>query len=362
MKVDVLVDCQFGDCGKGKISQNLNEVFEYDSICKYNGGGNSGHAVTIDGKKRTAHYLTSGVYSKNTNIAIGPGAIINPDKFLKEMDDFDDLGIKHRTYVYPQVHITTKEHVEEDSKDEKIGTTRTGNGPTYRDKYARTGVRAESVEELHSFLVWGKRMQDKVLGERVLMEGSQGWFLDIDHGFYPYVTSSSIHPAYAFSSFGIPMDYLGTVYGVSKIYETYVGNAKNMVRCDSEKEAEKIRELGREYGETTGRPRHVGYLNIPRLIEAVNKMGVHVLFINKCDILEQLEIFKLVDYNVDPFQHADHELVTYQFHNLELLKAHIINELHENCPTLKKIVFSADIEGKDVVETLRMEEKITQNG
>jgi len=125
------------------------------------------------------------------------------------------------------------------------------------------------------------------------MEGSQGWWLDIDYGSYPYVTSSHIHPGFAFATFGIPLNRLNKVYGVAKIYETYVGQAKNLVICD-EKDANIIREKGQEYGETTGRPREIGYLNINDLIDACNYCGVNKLYINKCDILDEVGIFKII--------------------------------------------------------------------
>lgn len=308
MNVDVLVDLQRGDCGKGKIAKVLNEKNKYSSICKYNGGGNAGHAVWIGNKKYTAHYLTSGVYNKNTNIVIGPGCVLDPDEFLGEMLQFAPFNIENRTYVHANVHLITQEHKDEDSKDTKIGTTRKGTGPCYGDKYRRVNQRAGTNPELTP-LIYSTGDYRDILGENVLMEGSQGYWLDIDHGTYPYVTSSHIHPAFAFTTFGIPMQKLRTVYGVAKIYETYVGNSDDIVICDPD-EAKAIVAAGAEYGETTGRERKIGYLNIDRLIEAINQTGVNVLFINKTDVLEETGIFRTTDSmgNIRTYENMDEML------------------------------------------------------
>lgn len=342
INVDVLVDLQFGDCGKGKISKILNEMNNYSSICKYNGGGNSGHAVWLNGKKHTAHYLTSGIYDKETKIVIGPGCVLNPEKFLAEVKSFSDFEIDHRIWIYPQVHLTLDKHIEEDSKDSIIGTTKTGNGPTYADKYSRTGIRMDQLDELdplREYIAPKSWPTESILGDNVLMEGSQGWFLDIDHGFYPYVTSSHIHPAFAFASFGLPMKSLGNIYGVAKIYETYVGENHSIVDADEE-DAKLIRELGGEYGETTGRPRDVGYLHMPRLIDAVNKTGTNILFINKCDILEELNKPTLIDLKSE----------RKTFPNMDEMKFWIKSILNMSCPGLQLVIFSATKEGEDILE------------
>jgi len=159
------------------------------------------------------------------------------------------------------------------------------------DKYRRTGIRAGDVKELKDFVLdFDKKFINDY--KRVLMEGSQGWWLDIDHGFYPYVTSGHMHPAHAFSSFGLPMRMLGTIYGVGKVYETYVGNKSDMVYA-TPNHVTRLREAGQEYGETTGRPREIGYLNLDRLVEAVSRTGVTHLYLNKMDILEECKIFNV---------------------------------------------------------------------
>lgn len=306
MKIDVLIGLSRGDEAKGKISKVLNEKNNYSAIIKFNGSGNAGHAVWIGDKKYTAHYLTSGIYNKDTKIVIGPGCVLNPKEFLQEYDLFNkEFNLEGRTFIHPYTHIIQDKHLQHDSGENKIGTTNKGNGPCYADKYQRTGIRAINVEELKDFILPDNIVKD-IMKIRptitsghgnLLMEGSQGWWLDIDHGSYPYVTSSHIHPAFAFASFGIPMQKLSKVYGVCKIYETYVGNATNLV-TSSKEDANMIRDVGKEYGETTGRPRQIGYLDIQRLVDAINHTGVEELYFNKVDVLEQVKIFKILDNGV----------------------------------------------------------------
>ncbi len=327
MKVDVLVDVQRGDCGKGKISKSLNEKKNYDIIAKYNGGGNAGHAVWIGEEKYTAHYLTSGMYDLNTKIVIGCGCVINPKEFLNEYNQFNDkFKLEGRVFIHPYTHVITDEHIEEDSKDTKIGTTKKGIGPAYSGKYDRTNKRANEIDELKAFLLPTPDVMD-LLPKKILMEGSQGWWLDIDYGSYPYVTSSHIHPGFSFATFGIPLKYLNKVYGVAKIYETYVGKSKDLVFCEEE-DAHIIREAGKEYGETTGRPREIGYLNLNDLVDACNYCGVDKLYINKCDILERVGIFKIIiDGKVK------------QFDNILLMQDYIKNYININT-FIKKVIFS----------------------
>lgn len=335
MKVDVLVDVQRGDCGKGKISKSLNEKYGYDAIIKYNGGGNAGHAVWIGEEKFTAHYLTSGMYDPDTHIIIGCGCVLNPSEFLNEYNQFKDrFNLENRVFIHPYTHIITDEHIKEDSKDTKIGTTKKGIGPAYSGKYARTNKRANEIKELEPFILPTNDIKTLDIRD-ILMEGSQGWWLDIDYGAYPYVTSSHIHPGFAFTTFGIPLTNIGKVYGVAKIYETYVGQSRDLVFCD-EKDAHIIREAGKEYGETTGRPREIGYLNINDLINACNFCGVNILYINKCDVLEQVGIYKII---------SNGNILT--FENIKKMKK-FINKFIKNNTNVKKVIFSGDKNGNDL--------------
>ena len=333
-KIDVLVDLQFGDSGKGKISKWLLEKHKYNAICKYNGGPNAGHAVWINNQKYTAHMLTSGIYDENCSIVIGPGCVLDVDKFLKEIEMFSSFNIKHRVFVHPNVHIIQEKHIEEDGKDSKIGTTKQGMGPCYSDKALRTGIRAKDVEALKYFVRSPEQLSFLSNG-KILMEGSQGWWLDIDNGFYPYVTSSNIHPAHAFSTFGIPLNYLRKVYGVGKVYETYSGNSLDLMTCSPEDE-EKIREEGSEYGETTGRARKIGYLDLTRLVKAINQTGATYIILNKFDILEKLDIFKLIPHNV----FGKRKIMT--FSDSKSFKKYIEHTIMKECALVEEIVFSGD--------------------
>ena len=342
--IDVMIDVQRGDCGKGKLSKKLVEAIpfahgRYDAVAKYNGGGNAGHAVWIDDIKYTTHYLTSAIYNKKAHVIIGPGCVLNVNEFLKEYEKFDKIfSLSGRVFVHPYTHIITDQHIDMDDKDNKIGTTKKGIGPAYADKYARTGIRAESISELNGFLLQNhNNLLDTY--QDILMEGSQGWWLDIDWGNYPYVTSSHIHPGFAFTTFGIPLYFLRTVYGVCKIYETYVGSNEELLTCD-ENHANIIREIGKEYGETTGRPRKIGYLDMDKLIEAISSTGVNRLLVNKCDVLEEAKIFKIL------FNTPTKKIRSYN--SINDMKGDIQAYLLKYCKTIKTIVFSSDKEGKDI--------------
>jgi adenylosuccinate synthase len=336
MQVDVLVDVQFGDCGKGKISKWLVEQNGYWGVAKYNGGPNAGHAVWVGDTKHTAHMLTSALYDDKAKIIIGPGCVLNVEKFMGELEKFQSFNIRHRILIHPNVHIIQPKHMKLDGKDTKIGTTKQGIGPAYADKMLRTGIRAVDVPELAEFIMRQPLYHNDLMlnQQNILMEGSQGWWLDIDNGFYPYVTSSNIHPAHALSTFGIPAQMLRTVYGVGKVYETYVGNSDTMVSARREDE-ERIREVGAEYGETTGRPRKVGYLNMGRLVDAINQTGVEHLILNKMDVLDELQIYKLFPVG---------SKIPHVFETSEDFQRYIKLELLNNCRFLRYVTFSGNRE------------------
>ena len=333
MQIDVVVDLQFGDCGKGKVSKWLAEENSYWGVAKYNGGPNAGHGVWLNGEKHTAHMLTSGVYNPNSKVLIGPGCVLDVEKFLKELDDFESFNVRDRVLIHPNTHIITPSHITQDSKDTTIGTTKQGVGPTYADKMLRVGTRALDVPELKDYLLDPLTLQQDSLGN-LLMEGSQGWWLDLDNGFYPYVTSSNVHPAHALSTFGLPAQALRKVYGVGKVYETYVGNSTDLVVC-SQQDEEVIRQAGAEYGETTGRARKIGYINLPRLIQACNSTGTSVLVLNKMDILEEVGIFKIIHQNDQP---------PTSYKNSNEFKSAILEQVYSKCKYLSQIIFSGNKE------------------
>ena len=280
--------------------------------------------------------LTSAIYDPTAKIIIGPGCVLGVEKFLEELQKFESFNVKDRVLVHPNVHIIQSKHMVLDGKDTKIGTTKQGIGPAYADKMLRTGIRASDIPELAQFLMKQPLYNNSLMMNQhnILMEGSQGWWLDIDNGFYPYVTSSSIHPANALATFGIPAQILRTVYGVGKVYETYVGNSDTMVFARREDE-EKIREVGGEYGETTGRARKIGYLNMERLVNAINQTGVEYLILNKMDVLDELGIYKLFPVG-SKIQHV--------FETREDFQRYIKLQLSDSCRFLRGITFSGNRE------------------
>lgn len=287
---DVILDLQQGDSGKGKISNFLSKTRDYTHCVRFNGSNNAGHTIYVDGKKFITHSIPAGVLHGIKSV-IGPGCVLNVDHFFEEMDLIKSSGINPEGLVYiaNNVHIITKQHLEEDSRDVKIGTTRRGNGPAYRDKYDRKGVRAMEVSELRPYLidVYNEFHGDKEC--RILFEGAQGFYLDVDWGDYPYVTSSHCTVGSAIMN-GVPPQKIRKVWGAIKIYETYVGSKKFE---PEEKIFDEIRKLGVEYGSTTGRLRQCNWLNLDNLIKAINVNGVTDLVVSKMDILRQLRSWSL---------------------------------------------------------------------
>jgi len=183
-QVDVVIGLQYGDEGKGKITNQLAATGNYHAVVRFNGGGNAGHTIYKDGKKIVTHLVPCGILHGILSI-IGPGCVLNIPKFFEELDylksnGFDTSLVK----IAKNCHIVTQEHIDEDSLDTKIGTTKTGNGPAYRDKYARIGKRAEDFPELEPYII---NLTNYIYSSPkfILAEGAQGFYLDIDHGDYP---------------------------------------------------------------------------------------------------------------------------------------------------------------------------------
>jgi adenylosuccinate synthase len=292
-KIDVIVGLQSGDEGKGKITHHLLKSGKYTHCVRYNGGGNAGHTIYHNGKKFVTHYIPAGVFFGIKSI-IGPGCVINIPKFLKEIEYLNKNGIDTDGLIHiaNNTHITTEMHVDEDTKDKDIGTTKTGNGPTYRDKYDRKGIRAESFNCLRPYLLdFYAEFHECEESVYALFEGAQGFQLDVDWGDYPYVTSSHCTTAGALLN-GIPPQAVSKVWGVAKAYETYVG-AKDFEPND--KVFSTLRELGSEFGATTGRPRQCNWLNVQDLKRSVCINGITSLVMNKMDILRTLQKWVVYD-------------------------------------------------------------------
>ena len=293
MIADIVVDLQYGDCGKGKIAHALCRDKNYTHVIRYNGGCNAGHTIYHEGVKFLSHQLPCGVFFRIKSI-IGPGCVIHVDTFLQEIEELEAAGInaKDLVQVATNAHIITDFHRAEDKKDEEIGTTKRGNGPAYRDKYGRRGVRALEEPRLSKYLVsmYHELYENEEFEEiEVLFEGAQGFGLDVDWGDYPYVTSSHCTVGSALLN-GVPAKAIRDVWGVAKIYETYVG-AKDFEGVEDI--FEDIRELGQEYGATTGRPRQINWLDFDLLKMASRINGVNKLVINKMDILDELDVWKV---------------------------------------------------------------------
>jgi adenylosuccinate synthase len=292
MIADIVVDLQYGDCGKGKVTHHLCKNGDYTHVVRYNGGCNAGHTIFHKGKQFITHHIPAGVFFGIKSI-IGPGCVVNPDQFFKEIDELEKEGIKTEGLVFiaKNAHVITNNHIEEDGKDTKIGTTKRGNGPAYRDKYARKGLRAGVLPSLSDYIIDLYDELHSTNDVKVLFEGAQGFGLDIDWGDYPYVTSSHCTSAAALLN-GVPPQAIRKIWGVAKMYETYVGAKKFQPDDDV---FNMLRKIGKEYGATTGRPRQCNWMNWDLLERASNINGVTDLVFNKVDVLEQMRRWRLYE-------------------------------------------------------------------
>tara|TARA_R110002020_G_scaffold268819_3_gene484086 strand:+ start:28421 stop:29425 length:1005 start_codon:yes stop_codon:yes gene_type:complete len=293
MIADVIVDLQYGDCGKGKVSHHLLKNEKYTHCIRYNGGCNAGHTIIHKGRLFVTHHIPAGVFFGVKSI-IGPGCVVNQKQFFDEVSELEVAGIPASKLVYiaNNAHIITERHLEEDNRDFRIGTTKRGNGPAYRDKYSRSGTRAENIAELQDFTIdMYEELHNSDIEPIILFEGAQGFGLDIDWGDYPYVTSSHCTIGSAILN-GVPPRAIRKVYGVAKGYETYVG-AKTFEPKQDKEIFTKIRKIGNEFGATTGRPRQCNWLDIALLRKAININGITHLIVNKMDVLKEVSVWAI---------------------------------------------------------------------
>lgn len=296
----VIIGLQHGDEGKGKVTAALAE--KHDVCLRYGGGPNAGHTIYVDDRKVVTHAIPSGI-AYGRPVLIGAGCVLHPRMFFAELQELQDalpkVDIRSLIHIDRRVHIITDEHIEEDKAGDKVGSTKRGIMPVYRDKYARQGIRADSIPELQPFLVDGWRWLK--IHRTVLCEGAQGFRLDVDYGDYPYVSSPCLPGSVNYS--GVPHWAIHDIVGVAKAYETYVGTREfepgfNYTNGDAEwlpgTDFNALREAGQEFGATTGRARQVNYLNLDELKEAIWVCGCDTVIINKCDIIEELGIFKFI--------------------------------------------------------------------
>jgi adenylosuccinate synthase len=292
--VDVIVDLQYGDCGKGKVAHYLSHKNTYTHVLRYNGGCNAGHTIFHKGKKFVTHHIPAGIFFGVKSV-IGSGCVLDPEQFFKELKELEagGVGTEGKIFIAENTHVITDAHKSEDrEKGGKIGTTGRGNGPAYRDKYGRTGVRAKDVPKLKPYLIdLYKEWYGGKKEVRILAEGAQGFGLDIDWGDYPFVTSSHCTTAGALLN-GLPASAIRDVWGVAKIYETYVGSKKFE---PNEKIFPEIRRIGEEFGATTGRPRQCNWMDMQTLERAIRMNGVtHVVF-SKVDVLRAVGEWAVYD-------------------------------------------------------------------
>ena len=337
-RADLIVGLQWGDEGKGKIVDNLAQ--KYDYVCRFAGGHNAGHTIVTEGKTYALHLVPSGVLNKKAKNVVGNGVVLSPKDFIKELEQFDDID--GRIFISDKAHLLLPYHADIDQArerlkgDKAIGTTGKGIGPAYGDKITRVGhrvgellnpeklcegimsyfkinkpifdamgVSTPNAEELLAELkgyneALGSYITDTTLmawdaldsSKRVLLEGAQGTMLDIDHGTYPYVTSSTTISAGACSGLGIAPHQIGNVIGIAKAYCTRVGNGPFPSEDLGEK-GEYLREKGHEFGTTTGRPRRCGWFDAVAMRHAVRLNGVSNISLMKLDVLDGLEEVKV---------------------------------------------------------------------
>ena len=348
MPCTVVVGAQWGDEGKGKIVDRL--AAEADIVARYQGGPNAGHSIKRGSETLVLHLVPSGVMYPHKRCLIGNGVVIDLARLRAEVGELERAGVDvtSRLGVSPAAHLILPYHKAVEAVSEKgegaIGTTGRGIGYAYRDKAARTGLRiadlldparfemcadrnvarlrlefpeaaehlkadgAAMLAELEAEVRWlaplikdvGLELHDALAsGKNVLLEGAQGTLLDLDHGTYPFVTSSSASAAGAPLGVGLGPRAVSRVVGVTKAYATRVGHGPFPSEMP-ESEATRLREMGDEYGATTGRPRRCGWLDLPALRYAVRVNGLDGLIITKLDVLDTFkEVRVLVGYERD---------------------------------------------------------------
>lgn len=300
---DIVIGLVYGDEGKGKITNYL--AFKSSStlnnptqnLCiRYNGGPNAGHTIYINKQKIVTHQVPTGVLYGMTGL-IGDNCYIDLYKLNNELLTLEkltnDYTIRSRLFISSNAHIILKNHIQQDCSDTVIGTTRSGIGPCAIDKYGRSGKRIKdnmdhicniipSSNIIDSYLLIQKKVKNN---NYIIVEGAQGFGLDINHGDYPYVTSSHCCATDCLN-IGIPIKYIRNIYGVCKAYDTYVGAKQFQNINDNTLKAIQIQ--GEEYGATTGRVRQCEYLNMDFLIKSININNCTHVIINKCDIIKTI--------------------------------------------------------------------------
>jgi adenylosuccinate synthase len=348
MKVDVLLGLQWGDEGKGKIVDVVTP--NYDIIARFQGGPNAGHTLIFDDKKYVLHTIPSGIFRDNTINVIGNGVVIDPIIIKEEIDKLEAIGIdvvsklliSKKAHLIVPTHKILDKYSEEQKGITKIGSTLKGIGPTYMDKTGRNGLRMgdslatnfnekyEALKSKHQSILgdydykellsefedkWFKAMEflskfelidsehyinnAMKSGKTILAEGAQGTMLDVDFGTYPFVTSSNTTTAGTCTGLGVAPNKIGEVIGIFKAYCTRVGSGPFPSELDNEI-GENIRQIGHEFGATTGRDRRCGWIDLPALKYAIMINGATQLSMMKADVLDSFEEIEVcTHYEID---------------------------------------------------------------
>jgi len=347
MSVRVIVGAQWGDEGKGKIVDMF--AAQSDIVARYQGGANAGHTLVVGGTKYVLHLIPSGILHDGVTCVIGNGVVVDPVSLMEEISLLESFGISidGRLKISHKAHLIMPYHKLLDAlqeKDQNVGTTGRGIGPAYTDKYSRTGIRIvdlldrstlaeklrRSIEQKNDlfrkvydapeldvnrtvaeYIDFDRKIDDYVTdtaeylndawrsGKRLILEGAQGALLDIDHGTYPFVTSSSPTSGGACTGLGLPPTAITGVIGVSKAYSTRVGTGPFPTEL-LDAVGEKLRRDGTEYGSTTGRPRRCGWLDLVALRYAAMINGITEIVLTKLDVLNTFdEIKTCVGYEID---------------------------------------------------------------
>jgi adenylosuccinate synthase len=341
MKIDILLGLQWGDEGKGKIVDAISP--DYDIIARFQGGPNAGHSLEFNNRKHILHLIPSGIFHADKINLIGNGVVIDPAVFRQEIEElgFPVEELRKRLLISNRANLILPTHRILDAAYEcqkgmtKIGSTLKGIGPAYTDKTSRNGLRVgdlmrndfttvynqkrerhlsilknydypfeldqyekgwfEGVEMLRSFpLENTEYLINDYLAQkkRVLAEGAQGTLLDVDFGSYPYVTSSSTISAGACTGLGVSPKHIGEIFGIFKAYCTRVGTGPFPTELDDET-GDRLRDTGKEFGSTTGRPRRCGWLDIPALRYSIMINGTTRLFMTKADVMSGFDKVKI---------------------------------------------------------------------
>jgi adenylosuccinate synthase len=347
----VIVGAQWGDEGKAKVIDYLTR--QSDIIIRFQGGANAGHTVVVHGKKFIFHLVPSGIMTPSKSCVVGNGVVFDAQQFLQEVDELKSMGVsvENRLFVSDLAHLVLPYHKREDQLSEaikglgKIGTTGRGIGPTYADKASRCGIRVGDLVDWDRFQVLFKSyfarkeqamraihgsaleldadailaeyrgIRDRMLpfisdsstylfqamreGKKLLFEGAQGTFLDIDHGTYPFVTSSNTIAGAACTGSGIGPTAISHVIGIVKTYTTRVGNGPFPTEL-SDATGEQLRTSGGEFGATTGRPRRCGWFDSVLVRKAVQLNGLTRFALTKIDVLNSFSEIRLcTHYEID---------------------------------------------------------------